>query len=596
MRPTDDGDGLEAALDDLSALAGPEDRTALAELRERLRQSRLRILVAGEAKRGKSTLVNALLGRHLLPCGVTPLTALATTVRYGRDEGVTAVFRDGRTEVHPLSALDHLVTERGNPGNRLGLQTVTAIVDAPVLASGAELVDTPGTGSVYAHNTAQAELALDTMDAAVFVLTADPPVSASERDLMSRVARLSVSMFVVLNKADYLSAGTSPRARPADAELDGHPRSELEEALEFTGRVAAEAASCAVRLYPLSARAALSPAGDPGFTAFAADLAGYLESGRAPDLRRSIAGHAERLARSLLDEADLTRRATRMRTGEAADRVEAFRARLAAVAMRRQDAVDLATGESARMLAALNEAAEQTARTATRRLTTDIDAFFAGDLRSAQATKIERAGRARLGELAVSEAQAWREEQTLRLEDGLARLDERLAADLRAELDAVREAAASLLGLALAVPGPGHRRMPDLRFFYVAGQDAGQTELLAGAMRRHLPGEAGRRRVRDYLRRETARLVPQQIGRARGDLQYRLAEATRRLIHDVETRYADSTSRLESALRIATARRQATAGEAAEGDAKLGQRQEKLGRLLRLLADRQPSSPSAHER
>lgn len=256
----------------------------------------------------------------------------------------------------------------------------------------------------------------------------------------------------------------------------------------------------------------------------------------------------------------------------------------------------MATGESARMLAALNEAAEQTARTATRRLTADIDALLAGDLRSAQAANIERAGRARLSELAVSEAEAWREEQTLRLEDGLARLDERLAADLRAELDAVREAAASLLGLALTVPGPGHRVMPDLRFFYVAGQDAGQTELLAGAMRRHLPGEAGRRRVRDYLRRETARLVPQQIGRARSDLQYRLAEATRRLIRDVETRYADSTSRLESALRIATAKRQSTAGEAAEGDAKLGQRQEKLGRLLRLLDDRQTGSPSAHER
>ena len=70
---------------------------------------------------------------------------------------------------------------------------MTVAVDAPVLARGVELVDTPGTGSVYAHNTAEAELALETIDAAVFVLTADPPVSASERDLMSRVAGLSVT-------------------------------------------------------------------------------------------------------------------------------------------------------------------------------------------------------------------------------------------------------------------------------------------------------------------------------------------------------------------------------------------------------------------
>ena len=597
MDVTDDGDILTTALDGLAALAGPDDRAALAELTDRLTRRRLRVLVAGEAKRGKSTLVNALLGRQVLPSGVTPLTALATVVRYGRDEGVTAVYRDGRTESHPLSALDDLVTERGNPENRRGLASVTVTVDSPLLACGAELVDTPGTGSVYAHNTAEAELALETMDAAVFVLTADPPVSASERDLMSRVARLSVTMFVVLNKADYLSAGDPPPPGSADGTPGGHRRGDLAEALEFTAGVAAEAAGAPVRLYPLSARAALTKAADPGFARFAADFTGYLDSGMSSDLRLSVASHAERLARSLLDEADLTRRASRMRTGDAAERVEAFRARLAAVAVRRQDAADLAAAESARMLAGLNEAAERASREITRRVTADIDAVLAGDLRSADATSIERAGRARLAELAVAEAETWRQEQTLRLEDGLARLDERLAAELRAELDAVREAAAGLLGLTLAVPGPGDRLVPDLRFFYVAGGEAGQTELLAGAIRRHLPGEVGRRRAREYLRREIADLVPQQIGRARADLQYRLAEATRRLSRDAGARYADSTSRLEHALRVAAAQRQATSRQAARQDDEIARRQEDLGRLLGLLTrvagapERRPVSP-----
>ena len=227
-----------AALDELAALGTPEDRAALDELRARLGERRLRVLVAGEAKRGKSTLVNALLGRAVLPAGVTPLTSLATTVRYGPDPGRRAVFADGRVEHFPLSALEDLVTERRNPGNRRNVGSVTVMVDAPVLARGVELVDTPGTGSVYAHNTAAAEAALETMDAAIFVLTADPPVSASERELMARVADLSVTMFVVLNKADYLT-GT-----------------DLAEALEFTASVAAEAAGHPVRVYPLSARGA----------------------------------------------------------------------------------------------------------------------------------------------------------------------------------------------------------------------------------------------------------------------------------------------------------------------------------------------------
>lgn len=98
MRVPDESDPLLTALTELAVLGGDDDRVALDTLRGRLTERRLRVLVAGEAKRGKSTLVNALLGRPVLPVGVTPLTALATTVRYGQDEGATAVFRDGHTE------------------------------------------------------------------------------------------------------------------------------------------------------------------------------------------------------------------------------------------------------------------------------------------------------------------------------------------------------------------------------------------------------------------------------------------------------------------------------------------------------------------
>jgi hypothetical protein len=576
VRAPDDSDPLLAALAELSSLGGQDDRAVLGDLRGRLRERRLRVLVAGEAKRGKSTLVNALLGRPLLPMGVTPLTALATTIRYGRDEGVSAVFGDGRAGSFPLSALDDLVTERGNRGNHRNLASVTVVADAPVLARGVELVDTPGTGSVYAHNTAEAEAALETMDAAVFVLTADPPVSASERELMAGVAELSVTMFVVLNKADYLT-GYGPGWAGVN---DG---SDLTEAAEFTAQVAAEAAGRPVRLYPLSARAALAGGGDPGFATFAKDFTAYLEQGRAADLRLSVAAHARRLAGSLADEVTLARHASQMRTGSAAERVEAFAARLAAVARRRQDAEDLAAAESARLLAELNEAAQHAARDSAGRVGAELETVLVGDLSSASPAEIERTGRARLAELAVAAAETWRQRQAGHLERGLARLDGRLTQDLRAELDAVRDAASQLLGLNLTVPGPGERLAPDLRFFYLVAEQAGQTELLAGAIRKWLPGEAGRRRARAYLHREAASLVPQQIGRARADLQYRLAEASRQLARAVRDRYADSTGRLESALRTATAARAATADDAARLDGELAGRQQALGHVLALL-------------
>ncbi len=79
------GNALASALGELAALGTERDREQLAALLDRLDAARLRVLVAGEAKRGKSTLVNGLLGRDVLPSGVTPLTAVTTTVRYGDD-------------------------------------------------------------------------------------------------------------------------------------------------------------------------------------------------------------------------------------------------------------------------------------------------------------------------------------------------------------------------------------------------------------------------------------------------------------------------------------------------------------------------------
>jgi len=564
------GDVLDRALEELAGLGDERDQEQIAALRDRLAAARLRVLVAGEAKRGKSTLVNALLGRPVLPSGVTPLTAVATTVRYGEDPRAEVRFADGHEEKHPLAALDDLVTERGNPRNRRGIAAVTAFVDAPVLAGGVELVDTPGTGSVFTWDTDTAHQALETTDAAVFVLTADPPVSASERDLLARVGELSVRTFAVLNKADHLDEAG------------------LAEAAEFTGRVLAEAGHPG-RVYPMSARAALD-GGDPGFAAFAADFTAYLAQRGSSDLAASATAHGRRIARSLLDEVALTRRAAQMRAGDAAARVEQFSARLAEAAVHSRDAVAIANAESARLLFALNDAAGADGPRLARQVTAQLDTLLDGDLRDTAPGEIERRGRERLAALAVAAADAWRQDQRGRIEQGLASVDARLAAGLKAELDVLRGSAAELLGLDLAVPEPGGRLAEDRRFFYTTAEDAGQTELLAGAVRRRLPGELGRRAAREHLRREAPDLVEGQVGRARGDLQYRLAEAARALARVVEQRYADGTGRMQAALRAAAGLREASDTEAARMESDLARREAALHDVLtRLDAARNPA-------
>jgi GTP-binding protein EngB required for normal cell division len=554
---------LASALSELAALGTERERARLVALLDRLDAARLRVLVVGEAKRGKSTLVNALLEREVLPVGVTPLTAVATTVRYGDDERAEVRFRDGHDEKHPLAALADLVTERGNPGNRRGIADVTLFLAAPVLTGGVELVDTPGAGSVFQWDTEAAHDAMRSMDAAVFVLTADPPVSASERDLLGRVAGLSVTTFAVLNKADHLDE-------------DG-----LAEAVEFTRRVLGEVGQSGT-VYPMSARAALR-GGDDGFAAFDADFLSYLSDRRVADLHTSAVAQARRIAESLLDEVRLTRRAAEMRAGDAAHRVEQFSARLAEVTVHGRDAVVVAEGESGRQLFALNDAADVDGPRLGRGVTGQLDRLFEGELRDATAAEIERQGRERLAALAVAAAETWRQQRRDAIERALAAVDARLAADLNAELEVLRDSAAELLGLDLVVPEPEGRLAESRRFFYTAGQDVGQTELLAGAVRRWLPGEFGRRTARDHLRSAAPGLVDGQIGRARGDLQYRLAEATRALRRAVEQRYADGTDRIRSALQTAAEFQQASAADAEEKDRELAERAAALRHVMGLL-------------
>ena len=140
----------------------------------------------------------------------------------------------------------------------------------------------------------------------------------------------------------------------------------------------------------MSARAALD-GGDPGFDAFAADFTAYLASSRVADLRASAIAQARRIARSLLDEVALTRRAAQLSAGDAADRVTRFGERLAEVAVRGKDAVAVVNAESARLLMALNDAAEADGpRLGRQVIAASWDAFLGGELRDASPAEIER--------------------------------------------------------------------------------------------------------------------------------------------------------------------------------------------------------------
>ena len=190
------------------------DRGRLDGLRQRLREECCHLAVIGQFKRGKSTLVNALLGAPVLPTSIVPLTSIPTFLHGGEQLAARVLFENGRAEerfsgpdAEALAEfLARFVTESANPHNRLGVRVVEATCPAPVLGKGVALIDTPGIGSTFRHNTEATVNFLPQCDAALFVVSADPPITEVEVEFLKLAHRNLARVFFILNKVDYLDA------------------------------------------------------------------------------------------------------------------------------------------------------------------------------------------------------------------------------------------------------------------------------------------------------------------------------------------------------------------------------------------------------
>ena len=145
----------------------------------------------------------------------------------------------------------------------------------------------------------------------------------------------------------------------------------------------------------------------------------------------------------------------------------------------------------------------------------------------------------------------WREGRSADLDAALRALEERLSARLDEHIAAVRRTAATLFDLALVTLPPAGRLVVSTRFSYSFAADPGQTEALAAAIRTHLPGAFGRRRVAGHVANRAAWLLDRQIGRARADLQDRLIETRRLLLRALDARF-EAAGRIAEAVRRAS--------------------------------------------
>ena len=235
---------LQAVLGKLEGFLGTNGHEqALREvsvLKDKLMAGQVQVVVMGEFKRGKSTLINALVGRPILPMGVVPLTSVVTVVRRSAQENAAVAYLDGRTEEVDVAHIRDFVAEEHNPKNHKKVEHVAVGLPTALLRDGVLLVDTPGVGSVYRHNTEVAQRYLPNADAVILVLTVDPPISQSEVEFLHSVRRWAKKLYIVLNKTDYLGGA------------------DLEKSVAFTRQVVRDALEAPeARIHALSAKRAL---------------------------------------------------------------------------------------------------------------------------------------------------------------------------------------------------------------------------------------------------------------------------------------------------------------------------------------------------
>jgi GTP-binding protein EngB required for normal cell division len=199
--------------DILDRIANFADELNLASLRPQIAACRnqlhshngIDVAVFGRFKAGKSSFLNHLTGRSVLPIGVVPLTAVITRLRCGQDEKAEVRFLNGGAKIIPLEEIHLYVGENENPDNRK--QVASVEVTLPALQSFAPLqfVDTPGLGSAFVHNTEAALNWLPNVGMALVAVSSDAPLSERDLALLDELRRHTPKIVLLLTKADLLT-------------------------------------------------------------------------------------------------------------------------------------------------------------------------------------------------------------------------------------------------------------------------------------------------------------------------------------------------------------------------------------------------------
>jgi Dynamin family. len=553
-------------------------REKMTALQARLDDGRFHLAVLGQFKRGKSTLLNALIGEPLLPTAVIPLTAIPTFIRYDHarhikvsfldQQAVREFFSDDPQELN--SFLAQYVSEEENPQNELKVALTELFAPAEILKQGVVLIDTPGIGSTHRHNTETTLNFLQQCDAALFLLSADPPITEAESDFLKEAMPKIEKIFMILNKIDYLSAA------------------EKEALVHFLRKVFMEKFNAGrdIPFFTISAKQGLEAqlTANPGLWESSGlhqleeYLVHFLAAEKSTILKTAVMAKTSVLLAGAAMQIELAMRTLEMPLNELESRLELFNRKIEEAGQHRQYTQDILNGDRKRMLEFLEQQSQEL-RLKSQIYLEDVlkHVGWLGTIGENEARK------------ALSQAvPVFFEQELLKTSclfdsrvSGLLQIQQNKADEL---IETVRAAAAEIF----AIPYHAAEKNPGLEFsrepYWVTHEwDNSLNPIPQEWLDRLLPARIRENRIRKRLSRLINQLVRRNVENLRWATLQNLDNTFRRFSAEFDQRLQETINATQGAIKATLLKRSEREGEISEEIRLLGNAAAELGRVQKLL-------------
>ncbi len=583
-------ESLLATAHQLAELARQRDDKAAGErarhLADKLASATFNLAVVGEFKRGKSTLVNALIRESLLPTAVIPLTSVTTIISSGPKTVVNVIFINGAREEIAAENLKDYVSESENPNNCKQVSVVEIEHPSQFLKDGVRIIDTPGVGSANTHNTKTTYDYLPQIDAAIFMFSADQPASQAELNFLKEVSAQTPKLFLVQNKIDYL----------ANAELD--------QSLAYLSKTVETALGVAVTIYPISARAALTlrsgdaktqrnlrqislhfdesnsahtPEEEYGdcFAALKDEIMHFLAQGKAQTLVEATAGRLTREVDGTRQLLRLEQHSRRLPLDQLRNTISEFEAATTKILQEETDAEFIVRGETAQLLNTIEQHLHQFVEDNKQKLVGKIDACYLTHQSQGKSDLIKS-----LHQELMQQMQSIFDQWRLLEETEVASSFEKITARFTIQGNLIIEQIRQLTKTHFGIETCSHFELEPLtcesRHRYAVDDP---FTLAVESLPLLLPAPLARPIIRARFLKAAANELSRNAGRLRADFQERINKTTKDFLHKFKAQIAFSLQEISAALTRATEKERQSAEAVDHWDSILAEQLETLNTL-----------------